>query len=124
MFRGQLPVEERLNKGRPGEWTTEKRETGYRREERSLEIACCAEVIAACHVPHFAPTATLTAFVKTTMPYLKYQAYTATHQVVGRDFSENIPAVASFALAVGSSAGWLGHEASLTSKHTKSLPTS
>ena len=24
MFRGQLPVEQRLNKG-PGEWTTEKR---------------------------------------------------------------------------------------------------
>ena len=29
-------------------------ETGYKRQERSLEIACCAEVIAACHVPHFA----------------------------------------------------------------------
>ena len=28
-------------------------------------------------------------------------------------FSENTPGVASFALAVGSSADWLGHEASL-----------
>ena len=45
------------------------------------------------------------------------EVYTATHQVVGRDFSENIPAVASLA-------GWLGHEASLKSKHTKYLPTS
>ena len=33
------------------------------------------------------------------------EVYTATHQVVGRDFSENIPAVSSFALAVGSSTG-------------------
>ena len=49
--------------------------------------------------------------------------YSVTHQLVGWDFSENTPGVASFALAVGSSAGWLGHEASSKSKHTKALPT-
>ena len=38
--------------------------------------------------------------------------YTATHQVLRRDFSENIPAIESFALAVGSLADWLGNEAS------------
>ena len=56
--------------------------------------------------------------------FIKKIAYITTHQVVGRDFSENMPAVASLALAVGSSAGWLGHEARLKSKHTKYLPTS
>ena len=45
-------------------------------------------------------------------------------RLVGRDFLENIPWVPSFALAVGTSAGWLGHEASYKSKHTKTLPTS
>ena len=49
--------------------------------------------------------------------------YTAGHPVGGRDFLENIPGVVSFALAVGSSAGWLGHDASSKSKHTKALPT-
>ena len=43
-------------------------------------------------------------------------------QPIGRDFSENTPGVATFALAVGSLAGWLGHEASSKSKHTKALP--
>ena len=47
-------------------------------------------------------------------PAYNTQYYTATHQVVGRYFSENIPAVASFALAVGSSADWLDHEACST----------
>ena len=45
-------------------------------------------------------------------------------RLVGRDFLENIPWVTSFALAVGTSAGWLGHEASYESKHTITLPTS
>ena len=45
--------------------------------------------------------------------------YWAVRQLVGRDFSENIPGVASFAVAVGSLADWLGHEASSESKHTK-----
>ena len=49
-------------------------------------------------------------------------SYWAVRQLIGRDFSENIPGVASFALAVGSSADWLGHEASSKSKHTKGLP--
>ena len=48
--------------------------------------------------------------------------YWAVRQLIGRDFLENIPGVASFALAVGSLADWLGHEASL--KHMKALPTS
>ena len=34
-------------------------------------------------------------------------------------FLKNAPWVASLALAVGSLTGWLGHEASSTSKHTK-----
>ena len=38
--------------------------------------------------------------------------YCATHLLVGRDFSENNPGVASLALAVGSTAGRLGCEAS------------
>ena len=48
--------------------------------------------------------------------------YWAVRQLIGRDFSENIPGVASFALAVGSSADWLDHEASSKSKHTKAFP--
>ena len=48
--------------------------------------------------------------------------YLAVRQVIGRYFSENIPGIASFALAVGSSADWLGHEASSINKHTKALP--
>ena len=46
----------------------------------------------------------------------------AVRQLIGRYFSENIPGVASFALAVGSSADWLGHEASSKSEHMKALP--
>ena len=49
--------------------------------------------------------------------------YWASLQLIGRDFSENIPGVASLALAVGLLAGWLGHEASSKRKHTKTLPT-
>ena len=41
-----------------------------------------------------------------------FVTYWAVWQVIGRDFLENIPGVASFALAVCSSADWLGHEAS------------
>ena len=48
----------------------------------------------------------------------------AVPQVIGKDFSENTPGVASLALAVGRSAGWLVHDASSKSKHTKTLPTS
>ena len=48
--------------------------------------------------------------------------YWAVWQVIGRDFSENTPGVASLALAVGSSAGWLVHDASSISKHTKIFP--
>ena len=50
--------------------------------------------------------------------------YWASQQVIGRDFSENYPGVATLALAVGSRAGWLGYEGSSKSKHTKALPTS
>ena len=50
--------------------------------------------------------------------------YWAVRKLIGRDFSENIPGVASFAFAVGSSADWLGHKASSKSKHTKALPIS
>ena len=41
---------------------------------------------------------------------------------IGRDFLENTQGVASFALAVGSSAEWLDHEARSKRKHTKALP--
>ena len=50
--------------------------------------------------------------------------YWASQQVIGGDFSENYPGVATLALAVGISAGWLGYEGSSKSKHTKALPTS
>ena len=50
--------------------------------------------------------------------------YWVVRQLIGRDFLENIPGLASFALAVGSWADWLGHEASSKSKHAKSVPTS
>ena len=56
-------------------------------------------------------------------PFTNLRIYSVTQQVIGWDFSENIPGVASFAFAVGISAGWLGNEASSKSKHTKALPT-
>ena len=49
--------------------------------------------------------------------------YTVGHPLLGRDFLENTPGVASLALAVGRLAGWLVHNASSQSKHTKYLPT-
>ena len=48
--------------------------------------------------------------------------YWAVRQLIGRYFSENIPRLVSFALALGSSADWLGHEANSKSKHMKALP--
>ena len=48
--------------------------------------------------------------------------YWAVRQLVGRDFSENVPGVASFALAVGKSADWLVYEANSKNKNTKTLP--
>ena len=39
-------------------------------------------------------------------------SYWASQQVIGIDFSENYPGVATLALAVGSRAGWVGYEGS------------
>ena len=50
--------------------------------------------------------------------------YWASQQVIGRDFSENYPGVATLASAVGSRAGWLGYEGTSKSKHTKAFPKS
>ena len=48
--------------------------------------------------------------------------YWASQQVIGWDFSENNPRVACLALAVGITAGGLGHEGSSKSQHTKNSP--